>query len=90
MVSEETAPENSSTSEKVPNHNCAPRLSIPYNPVPQDSMEIYSSAFPSIEHEPYCAYVNTDSNNESDRKNNVPDQKLSLNLLDNNDKADDS
>ena len=36
-------------------HECAPNLTIPFNPIPQDSMEIYSSEYPEIEHQPNCA-----------------------------------
>ena len=38
----------------VVEHKCTPRLSIPYNPIPQDSMEIYSADYPDIVHEPNC------------------------------------
>ena len=43
--------------EQEQSHQCEPRLSIPFNPVPQDSMEIYSNTFPDIEHDPDCAYL---------------------------------
>ena len=53
--------ENAENAQEVdqldqPAHKCAPNLTIPYNPVPQDSMEIYSLEYPEIEHEEDCAY----------------------------------
>ena len=70
------------TSEpSVVEHECAPRLSIPYNPIPQDSMEIYSNDYPDIIHEPICAYYPAgDSLTEESTKETVD-----LKLTDEND-----